>query len=324
VIDFIFHAVNDPRSMTAILAAVAATATVLTFAMPLLASDPLDKRMKAVATERSRIRARERERLAKGERKGLKREPKAFMQNIVNQLNLAKHLGADDAKERLQLAGYRGPAAMTAFLFFRLVMPLGFMAISLLYLFLINDFGKPALMRIGAVVFATYLGVKAPELFLKNQMQKRQQSMRRAFPDALDLMLICVESGMSIEAAFRKVADEIGTQSVALAEELTLTMAEMSYLQDRRMAYENFGKRTGLDSVKSVGTALIQADKYGTPVGTALRVLAQDSRDTRMSEAEKKAAGLPPKLTVPMILFFLPVIFVVILGPAYITVMNVK
>jgi tight adherence protein C len=324
VIDFIFQAVNDPRQLAGIFAAVAAVATVLTLGMPLLANDPLEKRMKAVATERSKIRTRERERLARGERKGLKREPKAYMQNVVSRFNLAKHLGTEDAKERLQLAGYRGPGAMTAFLFFRLVVPLGFMVASLLYLFLIDDFGQPALLRVLAVVVATYLGVKAPELFLKNQAQKRQTSMRRAFPDALDLMLICVESGMSIEAAFRKVADEIGSQSVPLAEELTLTMAEMSYLQDRRMAYENFGTRTGLDSVKSVATALIQADKYGTPISQALRVLAQDSRDTRMSEAEKKAAALPPKLTVPMILFFLPVIFIVILGPAYITVMNVK
>ncbi|RXF73640.1 type II secretion system F family protein [Hansschlegelia zhihuaiae] len=324
MIELIFHAVNDPRQLAGIFAAIAAVATVLTLGMPLLANDPLEKRMKAVATERSKIRARERERLARGERKGLKREPKAYMQNVVSQFNLAKHLGTEDAKERLQLAGYRGPGAMTAFLFFRMVVPIGFLVVSLFYLFLIEDFGQSALVRVGAVVFATYLGVKAPELFLKNQTQKRQTQMRRAFPDALDLMLICVESGMSVEAAFRKVADEIGSQSVALAEELTLTMAEMSYLQDRRTAYENFGARTGLDSVKSVGTALIQADKYGTPVSQALRVLAQDSRDTRMSEAEKKAAGLPPKLTVPMILFFLPVIFVVILGPAYITVMAVK
>jgi tight adherence protein C len=324
VIDLIFRSVNDPGAMTALLAAVAAVATVLTFAMPLLVNDPLAKRMKAVSSERTRIRARERERLAKGDRKSLKVEQKPYMQQVVAKFNLAKHLGTEDAKERLQMAGYRGPAAMTTFLFFRLVAPLGFMAVTLFYLFLINNFGLSPLMRVGAAIFAAYFGMKAPEVFLRNQTAKRQTSIRRAFPDALDLMLICVESGMSIEAAFRKVADEIGSQSVALAEELTLTMAEMSYLQDRRLAYENFGKRTGLESVKSVGTALIQADKYGTPVATALRVLSQDSRDTRMAEAEKKAAALPPKLTVPMIVFFLPVIFVVILGPAYITVMSVK
>lgn len=316
----IFAAMTDPKAMTALLAGIAAVATVLSFAMPMLVGDQLGKRMKSVATERTRIRVRERERMARSERKGLKLEPRAYMQNVVSQLNLTKHLGTEDAKERLQLAGYRGPGAMTTFLFFRLVLPIGFLVAALLYLFLIDDFGLQPLMRVGAVVGMAYLGVKAPEIYLKNQQSKRQLSIRQAFPDALDLMLICVESGMSIEAAFRKVADEIGTQSVPLAEELTLTMAEMSYLQDRRMAYENFGRRTGLESVKSVGTALIQADKYGTPVSQALRVLAQDSRDTRMSEAEKKASALPPKLTVPMIVFFLPVIFVVILGPAYLTV----
>lgn len=324
MVDQIFRIINDPHAMAMLLAAIAAVATVVTFAMPLLAGDQLEKRMKSVAIERSRIRARERERMARNDRKGLKREPKAYMQSIVSQFNLAKHLGTIDAKERLQMAGYRGPGAMTAFLFFRLVAPLVFLVASLAYLFLINDFGQPWIYRLGAVVFATYLGIKAPELFLRNQTQKRQLSMKRAFPDALDLMLICVESGMSVEAAFRKVADEIGGQSIALAEELTLTMAEMSYLQDRRQAYENFGSRTGLESVKSVATALIQADKYGTPVSQALRVLGQDSRDMRMAEAEKKAAALPPKLTVPMIVFFLPVIFIVILGPAIIQVMAIK
>jgi tight adherence protein C len=161
-------------------------------------------------------------------------------------------------------------------------------------------------------------------MFLKNRIAKRQLSIKRAFPDTLDLLLICVESGMSIEAAFRKVSEEIGSQSVALAEELTLTTAELSYLPDRRAAYENLAKRTDLDGVKSVCMALQQAERYGTALGTALRVMAQENRDMRMSEAEKKAAGLPPKLTVPMILFFLPVLFIVILGPAAIKVMAIQ
>ena len=151
-------------------------------------------------------------------------------------------------------------------------------------------------------------------------MGKRRQSIQRAWPDALDLMLICVESGIPTEGAFRKVSDEIGSQSVELAEELVLTTAELSFLPERRQAYENLANRTGLDSVKSVSQALIQAERYGTPVATALRVLSQESREMRMNEAEKKAAALPPKLTVPMILFFLPVLFIVILGPAGISI----
>ena len=153
-------------------------------------------------------------------------------------------------------------------------------------------------------------------MFVENLIQRRQTSIKNAFPDALDMLLICVQSGMSIEAAFGKVSKEIGAQSLELAEELSLTTAELSYLQDRRQAYENLGKRTGIPGIKAVATALIQAERYGTPVGQALRVMAKENRDMRMSEAEKKAAALPPKLTVPMIIFFLPVLFVVILGPA--------
>jgi tight adherence protein C len=148
--------------------------------------------------------------------------------------------------------------------------------------------------------------------------------MRRSWPDGLDLLLICVESGMSIEQAFRRVASEVGAQCIPLAEELALTTAELSYLAERRTAYENLGNRTGLEAVKSITTALIQAERYGTPLGQALRVLAQESRDIRMNEAEKKAAALPPKLTVPMILFFLPVLFVVIMTPALIQVFGWK
>jgi len=162
--------------------------------------------------------------------------------------------------------------------------------------------------------------MQVPYLFLKNRIAKRQISIKRAFPDALDLLLICVESGMSVEAAFKKVSVEIGSQSIALAEELTLTTAELSYLQERKQAYENLAKRTDLEGVKSVCMALQQAERYGTPLAQTLRVMSQENRDMRMNEAEKKAAALPPKLTVPMILFFLPVLFVVILGPTGIKV----
>jgi tight adherence protein C len=168
------------------------------------------------------------------------------------------------------------------------------------------------------------LGVKLPGMMLDSQIQKRQLSIRRAWPDSLDLALICVESGMSIEQAFRRVSAEIGSQSVALAEELVLTTAELSYLQERRQAYENLARRTNLESVKAVTTALAQAERYGTPLGTALRVLAQESRDMRMQEAEKRAMSLPPKLTVPMIIFFLPVLLCVIMAPAVISTMDWK
>jgi tight adherence protein C len=226
----------------------------------------------------------------------------------------------ENARQKLLMAGYRGQAPYITFLFFRMVTPLIFLVATALYVFLVAKMDQPTAMKIAICIAATFLGMQAPMLFLTNAISKRQLSIKRAFPDALDLLLICVESGMSIEVAFRKVSVEIGTQSIPLAEEFTLTTAELSYLQDRKVAYENLAKRTGLEGVKSVCLALQQSERYGTPLGQSLRVMAQENRDMRMNEAEKKAAALPPKLTVPMILFFLPVLFVVILGPTGIRV----
>ena len=317
---FLMSFLQDSRLMAMILASVAAIATVITLAMPLLVSDPLPRRMKSVALERDKIRQRERERMARGDKVSLRQSPREYMQRAVERFHLAKWVGQEEAREKLVQAGYRGQAPYVTYLFFRMVLPIAALVITPLYVFFILKLTYPLPIKIGICLLAVYLGMQIPWLFLKNKIQKRQLSIRRAFPDALDLLLICVESGMSIEAAFQKVSKEIGTQSVALAEELTLTTAELSYLPDRRQAYENLAKRTDLEGVKSVCVALQQAERYGTPLGQTLRVLAQENRDMRMNEAEKKAAGLPPKLTVPMILFFLPVLFVVILGPAAIRV----
>jgi tight adherence protein C len=202
-----------------------------------------------------------------------------------------------------------------------MITPAACFLFAVVYLFFLLKLDQPATIKVGICIAATYFGMQLPLILLKNKIQRRQLSIKRAFPDTLDLLLICVESGMSIEASFRKVSDEVGSQSVALAEELMLTTAELSYLPDRRQAYENLARRTDLAGVKSVCMALQQAERYGTPLGTMFRVMAQENRDMRMSEAEKKAAALPPKLTVPMILFFLPVLFIVILGPAAIKVM---
>jgi tight adherence protein C len=321
--DLIAENLTNTRALAMVFAAIAAIATVITFAMPLLATDSLGKRMKSVAIEREKMRQRERERLARGDRASLRKSPKQYMQTIVERFNLNKWLGEEEARGLLVQAGYRGQAPYVTFLFFRLVMPIALLLTSTFYIFVVLQLQQPILIKIGMCLAATYVGIKVPTLFLKNKIAKRQLSIKRAFPDALDLLLICVESGMSIEAGFKKVAAEIGSQSIPLAEELTLTTAELSYLPDRRQAYENLAKRTNLDGVKSVCMALQQAERYGTPLAQTLRVMAQENRDMRMMDAEKKAAGLPPKLTVPMILFFLPVIFVVILGPAYIQVSKI-
>lgn len=324
MVDQIIALLHNRQLMTMLLTAIAAAATVYTLAAPMLAGNTLNKRMKAVADERERLRQRERERLTRTEKVSLRQNPKQVVRKIVDEFNLTKWLAQESAREKLLQAGYRGQAPYVTFLFFRLITPVALLAICALYTFVLLEINQPVPVKLGICLFAAWIGMQVPMLYLKNKIQKRQLSIRRAFPDALDLLLICVESGMSIEAAFRRVSQEIGIQSVALAEELTLTTAELSYLQDRKMAYENLAKRTGLDGVKSVTLALQQAERYGTPLGQTLRVLSQENRDMRMNEAEKKAAALPPKLTVPMILFFLPVLFVVILGPSAIKVFAMK
>jgi tight adherence protein C len=324
MISFLVDKLHDARFMTMLLAAIAASATAYTLIMPLFAGEGLAKRMKAVASERERIRQRERERLSKSEKVSLRQSPKQLVSKVVEDFNLGKWLAQEAAREKLTMAGYRGQAPYVTFLFFRLVTPVVFFVGSILYVFVISHMQKSMPVKIGMCVGAAYLGLQAPMMFLKNAISKRQLSIKRAFPDALDLLLICIESGMSIEVAFRKVSTEIVSQSVALSEEFTLTTAELSYLQDRKVAYENLAKRTGLEGVKSVCLALQQSERYGTPLGQSLRVMAQENRDMRMNEAEKKAAALPPKLTVPMILFFLPVLFVVILGPTYIKVVAMQ
>ena len=324
MLEFLISAFNV-QALTRLFAAVAAAATVLTLAMPLVFVNPLDKRMRAVALEREKIRQRERERLTQeNQRVTLRETPKRYVQNIVDQFNLRKWVGQEEARLKLIQAGYRGQAPYITFLFARMVSPVACFLFAVVYLFFILKFNQPATLKIGICIGAAYVGLQLPLILLKNRIQRRQLSMKRALPDTLDLLLICVESGMSIEAAFKKVSNEVGTQSVPLAEELMLTTAELSYLPDRRQAYENLAKRTNLDGIKSVCMALQQAERYGTPLATMLRVMAQENRDMRMAEAEKKAAALPPKLTVPMILFFLPVLFIVILGPAVLKVLALQ
>ena len=320
MVDLILEKVSDRAFMISLLVAIAVGATVLTIVMPFLQTDTLGRRMKQVSSERERIRAREREKLSKTGKGNLRPEARAFMSRIVHGFSASRWLGTDTAQQKLAMAGFRGQAAEVTFLFFRLVSPVGFLAVAVFYIFVVNDFGLGMTLKLGVCMGAAYVGIKAPEMFLSNTIGKRQKSIRMAFPDILDLLLICVESGMSLEHAGRKVAQEIGGQSIPAAEELTLTMAEMSFLPDRRQAFDNFAKRTGLEPIKSLSTVLIQSERYGTPLGAALRVLSQEGRDHRMMEAEKKAASLPPKLTVPMILFFLPVLFLIIGTPAVIQV----
>lgn len=322
--DSLIGTLTDLNVILAFLVAVAVLATFYSLAVPLFEKGNLDKRMKSVATERELIRARERARLnaeAINSKASLRAQHNTSVRQIVERLNLRQALVDDKTVNRLKSAGYRSQNALNMFLVARFSLPFLFLAIAAVYVFGLDKFvDKPMPIRLLIVIVAAYVGFYAPNIFISNAVSKRQHSIRRAWPDALDLLLICVESGVSMELAMRRVADEIAVQSAPLAEELVLTIAELSFLPDRRVALENLGIRTGLDDVRSVVQALIQADRYGTPIALALRVLAQESRDQRMNAAEKKAAALPPKLTVPMILFFLPVLIAVILGPAGIQV----
>jgi len=309
---------TEPQTLFSILAAVAVFATIITLAMPVLQKDELGSRMKSVAIERDKIRARERARLAEQEQRGkLKQSNEGLTSQMVDKLNLKKAIADDGTFNTLVMAGYRQQSHVNIYLALKVLVPVAFAMFAAIFLFVISTAERTAFMNFAVILFAAAAGFYLPTILLKNKVTKRQLSIRRAWPDGLDLMLICVESGMSLEATLKKVAEEVGLQSPELAEELTLTTAELSYLQERRVAHENLAKRTGLEQVKSVTMALIQAERYGTPLATALRALSQESRDMRMAEAEKKAAALPPKLTVPMIVFFLPVLFAVILGPAF-------
>ena len=314
------YSLIQPEQLMTILIAVSAFATVLTIAAPMFARNAgVRSRMKAMSMERSKLRAAQKATL--GETK-LRERPKGNVANIVETLNLKKLFEAEGSRSTLREAGMRTEKHLYTFLAIRAVTPMILALIVFVYSSTVFADRVPASMRLAATLFGAIGGFYLPNLFLRNIAQRRKTSIKRAWSDALDLMLICVESGMSIESALQRVSREIGSQSVPLAEELTLTCAELSYLSDRRKAFENLAKRTGLPTVKSVVTSLIQSERYGTPMGQALRVLAQENRDQRMSDAEKKAAALPPKLTVPMVLFFLPVIFVVILGPSAILVLE--
>lgn len=318
-------AVMDPQFIATVLAAVCVFATVLTVALPMLQRDQMNRRMKEMAIERSKMRSARLAELATKDRPQsgrLRVTPKGFMQQVVDQLKLRERFDNEELRENLKRAGLRGQANIVSFMFFRVAAPIVIFFFALFYLFVLYDSGYSALVNVLMALAAGFLGFYVPNMFISNRVQKRQLAIKQAWPDALDMLLICVQSGMSVEAGFAKVGKEIVNQSVELAEEMMLTTAELSYLQDRRQAYENLAKRTGLPGVKSVMTALVQAERYGTPVGQALRTMAKENREIRQSEAERKAAALPPKLTVPMIVFFLPVLFIVILGPAGISYMQ--
>ena len=311
------EALTNPANLLTIFVAVVCFATIVTIAMPMMDRRNLEARLKSVSTRREELRRKSREALAGARGQStLRHVDEGLYKKVVDRLQLSRLLEDPQVVDKLAQAGYRGPRPVSTFYFFRFVLPFVFAALTAMYLFFIDGFGMPTMTRIALSVGGLTAGYYAPNLYITNMAQKRRESIVGAFPDALDLLLICVESGMSIEAAIQKVSQEMGGASIELAEELTLLTAEISYLPERRLAYEGLARRTNHPGIKSVMTAMIQAERYGTPLGAALRVMAKENRDMRLAAAEKKAAQLPAKLTVPMIVFFLPVLFIVILGPA--------
>jgi tight adherence protein C len=316
ILDILF----DKTFLVTLIAAIFAFATIVTIGLPMIANDNLGQRLKSVSERREELRAKHH--AALNAKRSLRSEPVSYMKATLDRFKLGNLLESEDTRQKLARAGYRGQGPIVTFMFFRFVVPIVLMMALLFYFFVMSHSHMQTLQKICIAVGVSLLGFYVPDMYVSNIIQKRLTSIMRAFPDALDLLLICVESGMSVEASFQRVATEIGTQSSELAEELGLTTAELSYLPERREAFENLAKRCAHSGVKAVATALNQAERYGTPMGNALRVAAQENRDMRMMDAEKKAASLPAKLTVPMILFFLPVLFVVILGPAIMKIMH--
>jgi tight adherence protein C len=319
----IWEWITNPRNVAMLLAAVAAFATVWTIVSPMFMDNRMGARLKEVAKRREEMRRKSRAELENKEHRLVREDASQMMQNVVRGLKLDRYLNDDTLANKLARAGMRGPAAVTTYYFYRFSLPIGLTIGTFIYLVLLgfgDRFGFNFQQNLIAIVGSAVVGFYAPSIYVSNVAAKRKEAIMRAFPDSLDMLLICVEAGMSIELALNRVGGEMAPASVELAEEFQLTCAELSYLPERRLAFENLAKRTNHPGVKSVAMALVQAEKYGTPLGGALRVMAKENRDLRMSEAEKKAASLPAKLTVPMIVFFLPVLFAVIMGPAMIQI----
>ena len=311
----------DPRNIAAIMSSVAAFLAVFGMLLPFLQRDVYGSRLKAITDRRNELTAANRKKFEKPSLRQQMTARASLMKTVLERLNLRDLMEQPGLRKRLVQAGKRSNQALVTFAFAQVALPVVGAAVSALILFVSPAYKDTALAIKLSIVFGALLfGYYAPQILLSNAIKKRQEALLKKLPDALDLMVICVEAGMSSEAAFQKVSEEMSVDGIELSEEWAITYTELAYLGDRRAALDNLAERTGLPTIKSFVTALIQAERYGTPIGVSLRVVAQENRDTRMSRAEEKAASLPAKLTVPMVIFFLPVLFIVLLGPTVIQV----
>jgi len=301
-----------------LLAGVAAVAVLMAIYAAVTVRDPMVKRVKALNERREQLKAgivtsnaKKRASLVR------KNETTDKMKDTLQSLRVLQDSQVAVIQQKLAQAGIRQKEWAIAIIFARMVLPvaLGLLAASLVYWS--NTFPEwGAFKRFMAFAVAVGLGYKGPDIFVSNLVSKRTSALRKGLPDALDLLVICAEAGLTIDAAFNRVARELGRAYPELGDEFSLTAIELSFLTERRQAFENLAYRVNLDSVKGVVTTMIQTERYGTPLASALRVLSAEFRNERMMRAEEKAARLPAIMTVPLILFILPVLFIVILGPA--------
>jgi tight adherence protein C len=292
-------------------AAIAALVSALAVWQALLVRDDLTPRLKALAERRAALKANMLAMTPRTRRK----TSQNVMHTVVGRLNLLRSREAEKARLALARAGIRGKDAVVPYLFFKIIMPFVLGAAALVAIeFQIVSVPEP--YRMPAALGAVILGFLAPGLYVKNAADKRKAAMQKGLPDALDLLVICAEAGLSLDAAMNRVAREIGPSCPQLADEFGLAAVELGFLPERRQALENLNQRTDMGSIRGVVNTLQQTEKYGTPLAQSLRVLAAEFRNERLMKAEEKAARLPAILTVPMIIFILPPLFIVLIGPA--------
>lgn len=305
-----------PVDLATLMAGVAVFMVILAIWAATTVRDPMRSRIKGLQERRDQLKAgitTSRKRMAVVN----KVDATEAMRNILNRFKVLQDEQSRTAAERLAQAGWRSKDAVVTYQFARLVAPvaLGLIALFMIYILGVME-GKTPMMKALAALGAVLAGYKLPDLVVTNTVQKRSDAIRKGLPDALDLLVICAEAGLTVDAAFNRVARELGLAFPELADEFTLTAIELGFLQDRRQALDNLSKRVELQAMRGVVTTLIQTEKYGTPLASSLRVLSAEFRNERMMRAEEKAARLPAIMTVPLILFILPTLFVVILGPA--------
>ena len=308
----------DVMMVATALSAIATFAVLVAIYAATTVRDPMVKRIKALIERREQLKAGVVASTSKRRRKITNRNEAADkVRNVLGSMKMLQDEQVEKAQIKLMQAGIRSKDLAFVVIFARFVAPVVTGMIALILVYLVDIFPEwSALKRYMLVAFVLVLSYKAPDIFLKNKIQKRTHAIRKGLPDALDLLVICAEAGLTVDAAFNRVARELGKAYPELGDEFALTSIELGFLTDRRQAFENLAMRIDLDSIRGVVTTMVQTEKYGTPLASALRVLSYEFRNERMMRAEEKAARLPAIMTVPLILFILPVLFIVILGPA--------